>query len=89
MIGVVSAIGGCLLGWLVLILFNQSGGFDLTFAQGMGDITALMGDAIFANINFISIARFGVVVAGMAALASLFPAWQASRKEPAETLHYV
>lgn len=89
MIGVVSAIGGCLLGWLVLILFNRSGGFDLTFAQGMGDITALMGDAIFASISFESIARYGVIVAGMTALASLFPAWQASQKEPAKTLHYV
>ncbi len=89
MIGVVSAIGGCLLGWLVLILFNRSGGFDLTFTQGMGDITALMGDAIFASISFESIARYGVIVAGMAALASLFPAWQASQKEPAKTLHYV
>jgi len=83
MIGVVSAIGGCLLGWLVLILFNRSGGFDLTF------ITALMGDAIFASISFESIARYGVIVAGMTALASLFPAWQASQKEPAKTLHYV
>lgn len=89
MIGIVAAIGGCLLGWFVLVIFNQSGGFDLTFAQGMGDITALMGDAIFASISFTSIARYGVIVAGMAALASLFPAWQASQKEPAETLHYV
>jgi len=30
-----------------------------------------------------------LTVAVIAALASLYPAWQASRKEPAEALHYV
>jgi ABC-type lipoprotein release transport system permease subunit len=30
-----------------------------------------------------------LTVAIIAALASLYPAWQASRKEPAEALHYV
>jgi ABC-type lipoprotein release transport system permease subunit len=31
----------------------------------------------------------GVLVVGIAALASFYPAWQASRKEPAEALHHV
>ena len=89
MIGLVGAAAGCILGWLVLLVFNWAGGFDLTAFQDMGDITALMGDAIFASINLINILRQGLVVAVMAALAALVPAWQASRKEPAEALHHV
>jgi ABC-type lipoprotein release transport system permease subunit len=30
-----------------------------------------------------------LTVAIIAALASLYPAWQASKREPAEALHYV
>jgi len=89
LIGLVGAAAGCALGWLVLLAFNWSGGYDLTAFQDMGDITALMGDAIFASINAVNILRQGLVVAGMAALAALIPAWQASRKEPAEALHHV
>jgi ABC-type lipoprotein release transport system permease subunit len=89
LIGLVGAAAGCTLGWLVLLAFNWSGGYDLTAFQDMGDITALMGDAIFASINAVNILRQGLVVAGMAALAALIPAWQASRKEPAEALHHV
>ncbi len=89
MIGLVGAVAGCTLGWLVLLAFNWAGGFDLTAFQDMGDITALMGDAIFASINVVDILRQGLVVAVMAALAALVPAWQASRKEPAEALHHV
>jgi ABC-type lipoprotein release transport system permease subunit len=55
----------------------------------MGDMTALMGDRLYASTNFMDILRFGIMVAVMAALASLIPAWQAARKEPAVTLHHV
>jgi len=89
MIGVVGAAVGCILGWLVLLAINQAGGIDLSVAAEMGDITALMGDHIYASASLADILRYGITVAVMAALASLIPAWQASRKEPAETLHYV
>jgi ABC-type lipoprotein release transport system permease subunit len=89
MIGVVGAAAGCILGWLVLLAINQAGGIDLSVASEMGEITALMGDHIYASTNLSDILRFGFMVAFMAALASLIPAWQASRKEPAETLHHV
>ncbi len=89
MIGVVGATAGCTLGWLVLLAINQAGGIDLSVAAEMGEITALMGDHIYASTNLADILRFGFMVAFMAALASLIPAWQASRKEPAETLHHV
>ena len=89
MIGVVGAAAGCILGWLVLLAINQAGGIDLSVAAEMGEITALMGDHIYASTNLLDILRFGFMVAFMAALASLIPAWQASRKEPAEALHHI
>jgi ABC-type lipoprotein release transport system permease subunit len=89
MIGVVGAAAGCSLGWLVLVVMNQAGGIDYSFASEMGDITALMGDTLYASINLSAILQQGLIVAVMAALASLIPAWQASRKEPAEALHHV
>ena len=73
----------------MLLAINQAGGIDLSVAAEMGDITALMGDHIYASASLADILRYGITVAVMAALASLIPAWQASRKEPAETLHYV
>jgi len=39
---------------------------------------------ILANVIF-----YGVAAVIIAALASLIPAWQASRNEPAESLHHV
>jgi len=89
MIGVVGATVGCTLGWLLMAALNQAGGLDFSFASEMGDMTALMGDTLYASINLVAILRQGFIVAAMAALASLIPAWQASRKEPAEALHHV
>ena len=73
----------------MLVVINQAGGIDLSYASDVGEITALMGDRIYASINFWDIFQYGILVAVMAALASLLPAWQAARKEPAEALHHV
>ena len=54
-----------------------------------GEIYGLMGDAFYATVDPVSIVQIGLIIVLMAVLASLFPAWQASRKEPAESLHYI
>jgi ABC-type lipoprotein release transport system permease subunit len=87
-IGLLGAIVGCFLAWLVVWSVAQVG-IDFSFASDMGDITALMGDRLYPSVNILKIAGYGVGVVVIAALASLFPAWQASRKEPAESLHYI
>jgi ABC-type lipoprotein release transport system permease subunit len=89
MIGMVGAALGCILGWLLMAALNQAGGIDLSVTAEMGDMTALMGDTLYTSIYLVDIVRQGVTVAVIAALASLIPAWQASRKEPAEALHHV
>ena len=89
MIGAVGAVGGCTLGWLAMLAFNMSGGYDMSSFTSAGEIYALMGDAFYATIDPISIFQMGLLLVVMAVLASLIPAWQASRKEPADSLHHI
>jgi ABC-type lipoprotein release transport system permease subunit len=88
LIGVVGALIGCVLGAAVVWSLGQVG-MDLSFAQGMGEITALMGERLYPVITQQQLISRGIGVVIIAALASLYPAWQAARKEPAEALHHV
>jgi ABC-type lipoprotein release transport system permease subunit len=88
LIGLVGAVIGCLLGILLLGLVGQVG-IDLSFASGMGEVGALMGDRLYPSVTLAGVISRGVAVALIAVLASLYPAWQASHKEPAEALHHV
>jgi ABC-type lipoprotein release transport system permease subunit len=89
MIGAVGALVGCTLGWLAMLAFNLSGGYDMSSFTSAGEIYALMGDAFYATIDPLSIVQLGLILVVMAVLASMIPAWQASRKEPAESLHHI
>jgi putative ABC transport system permease protein len=89
MIGAVGALLGCSLGWLAMLAFNQAGGYDMSSFTSAGEIYALMGDAFFATIDPLSIVQMGLLLVVMSVLASLIPAWQASRQEPAEALHHI
>jgi ABC-type lipoprotein release transport system permease subunit len=88
LIGMVGAIIGGALGMLVLWSIAQVG-IDLSMYSGMGEMTALMGSRLYPAIDLLTIVNRGIAVIFIAALASLYPAWQASRKEPAEALHHV
>lgn len=87
-IGLIGAIIGCIASWLLVTAVAQVG-IDYSFAQGTGDITALMGDRLYPSIPIINIVYYGIAVVVIAALASLIPAWQAARNEPAEALHHI
>jgi ABC-type lipoprotein release transport system permease subunit len=88
LIGVVGAVIGCAIGVVVLTIFGQVG---IGFSQisGMGEATALMGDRIYTAYTPAGVIGRGVSVAVITALASLYPAWQAARQEPAQALHHV
>lgn len=88
LIGLVGAVLGCALGAAVVWAVAQVG-FDLSFAQGMGEITALMGDRLYPAITQQQLLSRGIGVVIIAAFAALYPAWQAARKEPADALHHV
>lgn len=87
-IGLIGAVIGCIASWLLVTAVAQVG-IDYSFAQGTGDITALLGDRLYPSIPIINIVYYGIAVVVIAALASLIPAWQAARNEPAEALHYI
>ncbi|OUC06566.1 hypothetical protein RY27_20220, partial [Litorilinea aerophila] len=89
LIGVVGAVVGCGLGTLVLVALNQMGGLDFSFASGMGEIGALMATRIYFSFSLPGILSRGLMVAIIAALAALYPAWQAARQEPARALHHL
>ena len=87
-IGVVGAVIGSLLSIVLLGLLAQVG-IGFSFASGISEMTALMGDRIYPSITAGDIISRGVTVVVIVTIASLYPAWQASRKEPAKALHYV
>ena len=88
LIGVLGAVIGGLLGGLLMGLLSQIG-IDFSFSAGLGEITALMGDRLYPTVTIGDIISRGLIVIFIAALASLYPAWQAARKEPADALHHV
>jgi ABC-type lipoprotein release transport system permease subunit len=87
-IGVVGAALGIALG-LALNLWLEEVGLDISYASGMGEISALMGNRIYPTLFLGNVVNRGILVIIVAALASLYPAWQAARKEPTEALHHV
>lgn len=88
LIGLVGAVLGSALSLGLLLLLGRVG-IDISFTAGMGEATALMGSKMYPVISASDIASRAITVTIIAALAALYPAWQASRKEPAEALHHV
>ena len=89
LVGLVAAVVGSLLGWLAILGFNASGGYDMTAYADLGELYALMGDAIYASVNPLGILRLAATVVLMATLAACIPAWQAARQQPADALHHI
>jgi ABC-type lipoprotein release transport system permease subunit len=87
-IGILGAIIGCGLGALLIGWAGQVG-ISLSGASGVGGIMALLGDRLYPVITLAGLLSRGMLVIVIAAIASLYPAWQASRQEPAQALHHV
>jgi ABC-type lipoprotein release transport system permease subunit len=88
MIGVLGAIVGGALGAGTVALTGISG-FDLSSANSAGQATALMGNKLYPMLEALPLINRALTVIVIAGLASLYPAWQAAHREPAEGLHYV
>jgi ABC-type lipoprotein release transport system permease subunit len=94
LIGLLGALAGSLLGGAIGVYFGRVGLDFMALYGGMdvgefGELIGLMGDRIYFRIGIDVLVERALTVAIIAALASLYPAWQASRREPAEALHYV
>ena len=88
LIGILGAIAGCAIGGLLVAVLGHFG-FDWSGASELSELTALMGERLYPAIGFDLLLSRGLTVVVIAALAALYPAWRASRREPAEALHYV
>jgi ABC-type lipoprotein release transport system permease subunit len=88
LIGVVGAVIGCAVGYGLVLALGQVG-IDFGYAANMGELTAMMGSRLYPSVQPSTVLLAGLAVTIIAALASLYPAWQASRKEPAAALHHI
>ncbi len=94
LIGLLGALAGCVLGGAIGAYFGRVGldwmamygGIDMGEYSGL---IGLMGDRLYFRIGINVLVKRALTVGIIAALASLYPAWQASKREPAEALHYV
>ncbi len=88
LIGAFAAAIGVALG-MALVGFVGQVGIAFNFAESMGGMASLMGDRLYTSYPLSDAIGRGVSVTLISALASLYPAWQAVRKEPAEALHHI
>ncbi|MFB0535292.1 MAG: ABC transporter permease [Anaerolineae bacterium] len=94
LIGLLGALAGSVLGGVIGAYYGRVGidwmalygGVDMSEAS---PLIGLMGDRLYLRIGIDVLVGRALSVGVIAALASLYPAWQASKREPAEALHYV
>ncbi len=94
LVGLLGALAGSVLGGVIGAYYGRVGidwmalygGIDVGEYSGL---IGLMGDRLYLRIGIGVLVERALTVGVIAALASLYPAWQASKREPAEALHYV
>lgn len=88
LIGLMGAVFGAVLGTAINAILGING---LNYSQfaNLTEYTALINGSIYPQLVPLKVLQHAVTVAIIAALAALYPAMEASRREPAEALHYV
>ena len=88
MIGVVGFTAGLVTG-IALNALMGTVGFDFTAYSTITDYAALINERIYPTLGLENILARALPILIISALASLYPAFEASRREPADALHYV
>ncbi|MBK9924993.1 MAG: ABC transporter permease [Anaerolineales bacterium] len=88
LIGIAGAVIGAVLGTLIYSILGYYG-MDYSAFANLTEYTALISGRIYTSLVPMKILKHALTVAIISALAALYPAIQASQREPAEALHYV
>ena len=88
MIGIVGVAAGVLLGTTFNAGFGQVG-FDYSSFAGVADYMALISGRVYPSLGLGKIFWRAITVLIITTLAAWIPAREASRREPAQALHYV
>jgi putative ABC transport system permease protein len=80
-LGLLGAVSGCVLGWIILYFLNMA---KITFNFGQQQGLILM-----ANVQATDLLTISITVIVVSVIASLQPAFKASRLEPIEALRHV
>ena len=90
-IGFFGAVLGVIAGSLLVAAVAQNGIDIGSLTEGAGDVEvyALMGEKMYPALSATTTFSYALLVTIISAVASFFPAWQASRQEPAEALHHI
>lgn len=88
LIGVMGAVLGAILGTMINGILGVVG-LDYSQFADLTEYTALISSNIYPQLVPMKVLQHAITVATIAALAALYPALEASRREPAEALHYV
>lgn len=88
LIGLMGALFGTILGVLIIFLLGING-LNYTQFSNLTEYTALISGSIYPQLDPAKVIQHAFTVAIISALAALYPAIQASQREPAEALHYV
>jgi len=88
MMGLVGVAAGVALGLLINGLLMQVG-MDYSKFSNVTSYMALINGRIYPSWGVDKLLGRGLTVAVISALATLYPAWEAAQREPAEALHYV
>jgi ABC-type lipoprotein release transport system permease subunit len=89
LIGLLGALVGSAVGGLVSAYYGMVGLKWAGAAAEYSELAALLGGRIYFSVGLEVLLSRALTVAIIAAVASLYPAWRASRREPAAALHFV
>jgi ABC-type lipoprotein release transport system permease subunit len=88
MLGLVGTLLGIGFGLLINVVFGQIG-LDYSAYSDITEYMVLLNDRVYPGLGLEQLPKRALTVAIISALAALYPALTAARKEPAEALHYV
>jgi putative ABC transport system permease protein len=88
LIGVMGAVIGAVLGTAINATLGYYG-LDYSSFANLTEYTALISGRIYSQLVPLKVLSHALTVAVISALAAIYPAREAARREPAEALHYV